>query len=72
MRSVPPHTDDRRPRRLNRGTALQAVQTGLVAQLELFRSQFSSREYAVLLDLHRRWLEAELAREERALRRWAA
>jgi hypothetical protein len=55
-----------------RVTGLQAAQVGLGRQLEVWREHFSAREYATLLDLHRRWLEHELDRNERALARWTA
>ena len=54
----------------SRVTGLQAAQVGLAALLEGWRSQFSAREFAVLIDLLARRLEAE--RDERARKRWAA
>jgi len=43
-------------------TGLQAAQLGLVRQLKAWRGQFGPREYATLLDLLVRWLEAERLR----------
>jgi hypothetical protein len=43
-------------------SGLQTAQLGLVRLLEAWRWQFSPREYAVLLDLLARWIEAEQLR----------
>ena len=40
-------------------TGLQAAQVGVVRLLEGWRAQFGPREWAVLLELLTRWLEAE-------------
>jgi hypothetical protein len=43
-------------------SGLQAAQVGLVRLLETWRSQFSPREFATLVDLLVRWLEREAPR----------
>jgi hypothetical protein len=43
-------------------SGLQAAQVGLVRLLESWRSQFSPREFATLVDLLVRWLEREAPR----------
>jgi hypothetical protein len=43
-------------------SGLQTAQLGVVRLLEAWREQFSPREYAVLVDLLARWLEAERLR----------
>jgi hypothetical protein len=48
--------------RPNPVTGLQAAQLALASQLRAWAQQFSPREYATLLDLHRRWVEAECER----------
>jgi hypothetical protein len=53
-----------------RVTGLQASHLGVIAALEAWRNQFSPREWAVLVDLLARWLEAERHRLEGT--RWAA
>ena len=55
-----------------RTSGLQAASGGIVAMLERWREQLSSREYAVLVDLVHRCLELERERTERAQRRWVA
>jgi hypothetical protein len=55
-----------------RTTGLQAFQAQFAALLATSRELQELREHAVLVDLLSRQLEAERARIELALRRWAA
>jgi hypothetical protein len=48
--------------RPNRVTGLQSYQLGLVRQIEAAKEQLGPADYRTLLDLHRRWLEAEIRR----------
>jgi hypothetical protein len=57
---------------VNRVSGFQAYVQLVVRQLETGREQLSPREYAALVDVAGRWLDAERKRLERALRRWAA
>lgn len=52
-----------------RVTGVQAAFAALVALLDAWRTQFSPREYAVLLDLLARRLEHEREREQPPLER---
>lgn len=45
--------------RPNRVTGLQAYQLALARLLEAAREQLAPRDYEVLLETHRRWLETE-------------
>jgi hypothetical protein len=54
----------------SRTTGVQVATAALAAQVKALRELMAPREYVVVLDLHRRWLERELRRNERALRRW--
>lgn len=55
-----------------RVTGVQAALVAVVALLEVWREQFSPREYVVLLDLLARHLDDELERQRRARGRWVA
>jgi hypothetical protein len=57
---------------VTRTTGLQVAHAGLLAALERWRDQLTPREYAVLIELFLRYLEAERKRTELAHRRWAA
>jgi hypothetical protein len=69
MRSI---SDDKNEPQKPRTTGLQAAQVARVRLIKGWREQFTPREYATLLDLHGRWLQHEITREERAIERWAA